>query len=63
LQALNTANNTVGPQPSAFDAEWANFLIGNANGGFTQASQSMTPDINENLFEISCKTTGKRRGG
>jgi hypothetical protein len=50
LQALNTANNTSWTQPSAFDAEWANFLIGNANGGFTQASQSMTPDINENLF-------------
>ena len=52
LQALNTANNTSWTQPSAFDAEWANFLIGNANGGFTQASQSMTPDINENLFEM-----------
>ena len=52
LQALNAANGTHWTQPSAFDAEWANFLIGNANGGFTQASQSLTPDINENLFEM-----------
>ena len=52
LQALNTAKGTSWTQPSPFDAEWANFLIGNANGGFTQASQSLTPDINENLFEM-----------
>lgn len=52
LQAQNAANGTSFSQPSPFDAEWANFLIGNANGGFTQASQSMTPDINENLFEM-----------
>jgi len=38
--------------PSTFDSEFANFLIGNANGGFTQASQAPTPNINENGIEL-----------
>ena len=52
LTALNAANGTNWTQPSAFDAEFANFLIGNANGGFTQGSESITPDINENVVEL-----------
>ena len=35
-----------------FDAELASFLIGNANGGFTQASMAPTANINENLIEL-----------
>jgi hypothetical protein len=38
--------------PSSFDAQWANFLIGNANGGFSQASHAATPNINENTIEV-----------
>lgn len=38
--------------PSAFDAEWASFLIGNANGGFSQASESSVANVNENLIEL-----------
>jgi hypothetical protein len=38
--------------PSAFDLEFSNFLIGNANGGFTQANQAPTANINENLIEL-----------
>ena len=52
LTALNAANGTSWTSPSAFDAEFANFLIGNANGGFTQGSESITPDINENIVEL-----------
>jgi hypothetical protein len=37
--------------PSTFDSEFANFLIGNANGGFTQASEAPTADIIENMAE------------
>jgi hypothetical protein len=33
-------------------ASWANFLLGNANAGFTQGSAALTPDIRENLWEI-----------
>jgi hypothetical protein len=35
-----------------FDAEFANFLIGNANGGFSQASEAPTANINENSIEL-----------
>ncbi len=38
--------------PSTFESEFANFLIGNANGGFTQASQAPTANINESLIEL-----------
>jgi hypothetical protein len=38
--------------PGAFDASFGNFLIGNANNGFTQASEAVTPNINENLIEL-----------
>ncbi len=38
--------------PGSFDSQFANFLIGNANGGFTQASQATTANINENLIEL-----------
>ena len=38
--------------PSTFDSEFANFLIGNVNGGFTQGSAALTPNINENLIEL-----------
>jgi hypothetical protein len=36
---------------SPFDSEFANFLLGNVNGGYTQAAQVLTPSINENLIE------------
>ena len=38
--------------PSAFDSQFANFLIGNANAGYAQASLSPTANINENLIEV-----------
>ena len=38
--------------PSNFDNSFANFLSGNANGGFTQGSAALTPDIRENLYEV-----------
>jgi hypothetical protein len=38
--------------PSAFDSEFANFLIGNANGGFSQASHLATANLNENQIEL-----------
>ena len=38
--------------PSLFDAEWASFLIGNANGGFTQASIAPTANVNQNDIEL-----------
>jgi hypothetical protein len=38
--------------PSQFEGEFAAFLIGNANGGFTQASQAAVANINENLVEL-----------
>src|SRR6185437_7333035 len=31
--------------PSQFDAEFGNFLIGNANGGFSQSSLSNIADV------------------
>jgi hypothetical protein len=40
-----------GVAPSPFDNSFSNFLIGNANNGFTQNSLSLTPNIHENLFE------------
>jgi len=47
-----TALGTGVVAPSQFDSEWGNFLIGNANNGFSQANQSMTANINENLIEL-----------
>jgi hypothetical protein len=38
--------------PSQFEQEFAGFLIGNANGGFTQASESSVANINENAIEL-----------
>jgi len=37
---------------SPFDSEFANFMIGNANNGFTQGSSALTANINENLIEL-----------
>lgn len=53
LSALGTGVKA----PSNFDAAFANFLIGNANGGgssngFQQGSIAARPDINENLVEL-----------
>lgn len=47
--------SALGPNvsaPSQFEAEFANFLIGNANGGFSQASIAPKANINENLVEL-----------
>jgi len=38
--------------PSPFDSAFGNFLVGNANNGFTQGSIAATPNIQQNLFEI-----------
>jgi len=38
--------------PSAYDSQWGNFLIGNASGGFSQASVDPTADMNQNLIEL-----------
>lgn len=43
IAGLNTA--------SANSASFANFLLGNANGGFSQASQAITVDIQESIWE------------
>ena len=40
-----------GAVPSNFAASFANFLIGNANGGFTQGSQALTPNLHANQWE------------
>jgi hypothetical protein len=52
LTALNAANGTNWTAPSAFDAEFANFLIGNVNGGFTQGSEALTPNLNDDSIEL-----------
>lgn len=48
LAALGT--NVVAP--SAFDSAWAEFMLGNAAGGFNQASQVTVANINQNLIEL-----------
>jgi hypothetical protein len=40
-----------GVAPAPFDSEFGNFLVGNANNGFTQGSIAATPNILENLYE------------
>ena len=40
-----------GALPSNFDSEFANFLIGNANAGFVQGSQALTPNLKANQIE------------
>jgi hypothetical protein len=39
-------------QPSPFDLEFSNFLVGFANGGFVQANQAPTANLNENSVEL-----------
>jgi hypothetical protein len=50
---LNTGVPTIAglSAASGTDAAFANFLLGNANSGFSQASNAITADIQENLFE------------
>jgi hypothetical protein len=38
--------------PSPFELEFSNFLVGNANGGFVQANQAPTANLNENTIEL-----------
>jgi hypothetical protein len=52
LPSASTAAGLSASAPSLFDAEWASFLIGNANGGFSQASISPTANVNENEIEL-----------
>jgi outer membrane receptor protein involved in Fe transport len=52
LSALPAVNGVAAAQPSTFDSEWANFMIGNANGGFAQASHLMTANLDENNIEL-----------
>ena len=49
VAALSTT--PVPMQASPFDSAFANFLTGNANSGFTQGSQTLTPNILEDLLE------------
>jgi hypothetical protein len=37
--------------PSQIDAAFANFLLGNANNGFSQSSAALTPHVQQNLLE------------
>ena len=52
-----------GAIPSSFDSTWANFLLGNANNGFTQGSTALTPNLKTNQIEAylqdNWKTTRK----
>lgn len=48
LSSLPTGTVVASP----FDSEFANFMIGNANNGFTQGSTDLTANINENLIEV-----------
>ena len=50
--SASTLTTLGASSPSTFDSEFANFLIGNASGGFTQASEAPTANINENLIEV-----------
>ncbi len=52
LAALPQVNKVSPVGPSQFDSEFANFLIGNANNGYTQSSLSPTANINENMVEL-----------
>lgn len=52
LPSSSTLSSLSAGAPSQFEAEFANFLIGNANGGFSQASIAPVADINENLIEL-----------
>lgn len=45
------AQASGGAIPSQIDAAFANFLLGNANNGFSQSSAALTPHIQQNLFE------------
>jgi hypothetical protein len=47
---ITTAGATSGP--GAFDAQFANFLIGNANNGFSQSNIDPAANINENVIEL-----------
>lgn len=58
-QAQQTAAG--GRVPSNFENSFANFLTGNANGGFTQGSLALTPDIQESLYEAYLQDDWKVR--
>ena len=49
-QLFAVGAGTVAASP--LESEFANFLIGNANGGFSQGSESMTPDIHDGQIEL-----------
>jgi len=57
--ATQLAPGTVIPSP--IDAAFANFLLGNANNGFTQSSAALTPHIQQNLFEVYVQDDWKAR--
>ncbi len=47
-----TPTTATGLNPATTaDASFANFLLGNANGGFSQSSLAITPIIQENIIE------------
>ncbi len=50
--SAGTATGLGASVPGAFDEEWASFMVGNANGGYTQASLSPTANVNESLIEV-----------
>ena len=49
-QLLALGTGVVAPSP--FDSQFANFMIGNAAGGFSQANQATVANINENMIEL-----------
>jgi len=52
LPSSSTLTSLGANAPSAFDAEFANFLIGNANNGYTQANIDPTANINQQMIEL-----------
>jgi hypothetical protein len=50
--SAGTATGLGASVPGLFDLEWASFMVGNANGGYSQASLAPTANVNESLIEL-----------
>jgi outer membrane receptor protein involved in Fe transport len=50
--SASTLTSLGASAPTQFEAEFANFLIGNVNGGFSQASIDPVANINESMIEV-----------
>ena len=51
LPSAAVATAAGGSVPSSFASSFASFLLGNANGGFTQGSSALTPNLTMNQIE------------